>query len=461
MLTEKRVQKDLAEAITDDEAFKLKGDLEAIYNFLEGIDLTEPLKKHFSKDKGRPSISLDTFIRMMILKHYYNIGYKTLVEEVTHRIDLRYFCKIGLKDKVPDDSTLKKLAKKIGGEGIEEINKIVIKAALGSGKIKRKAIRIDTTVVESNISYPTDVSLIYKVVKGVERFAEKIKEDLKDCKVKVAKRSRKVKGKLLEVIRYIKGKGKKSKGLIKEKVNEMVQMAKKSVKESKRAIEVVKQKVKGAANEMGDRIERFLSKYEDFIERSDKLIEQSEKIVKGERVDAANRIVSLYDTDARAIVKGGINKEVKFGYKLSLSTVKEGIVTGYEVVKGNPSDKKLFKEAIKKNIEVFGRAPDACATDRGLYSKKNEDYAKEVGIKRVCLPKPGRKSQERKKIEESRWFKELKRFRAGIEANISLMKRKFGLRRSLILNIKGAYLWVSLSILAYNAHIIANKIMKC
>lgn len=140
-----------------------------------------------------------------------------------------------------------------------------------------------------------------------------------------------------------------------------------------------------------------------------KIIEQSEA-VNSDNTNLVDRLISLKDPDARPIVKGKLGKRVEFGYKLQIQEIEGGIITGYELYKGNPCDKVLVKDALQKHIDLFGQAPSEMALDRGYYDSGNETLAYEAGVRHVCIPKIGRKSKERAEFENAPTFRRLKRW---------------------------------------------------
>ena len=162
------------------------------------------------------------------------------------------------------------------------------------------------------------------------------------------------------------------------------------------------------------------------------------------------RIVSLFDTNARPIKRGKSRADTEFGRKVLIGETDHGIITTYQVLDENPSDTALLKPAVRGHRRLFRKRLKAVAGDRGFYSQPNEDWLKDNGIRRVSIPKRGKVREDRRRYQKQSWFKRLQRFRAGIEARISLLKRKFGLKRSLMRGSPGVNIWVGQGILAHN-----------
>ena len=164
----------------------------------------------------------------------------------------------------------------------------------------------------------------------------------------------------------------------------------------------------------------------------------------------AHRLVSIFDLEARPIRRGKARADTEFGRKVLIGETDHGIITTYEVLKENPSDTTLLKSGIKGHKRLFRKRLKAVAADRGFYSRENEEWLREDGVKQISIPKRGKCNQERLLHQKQSWFKRLRRFRAGIEARISLLQRKFGLKRSLMRGSPGTEIWVGQGILTHN-----------
>jgi IS5 family transposase len=193
------------------------------------------------------------------------------------------------------------------------------------------------------------------------------------------------------------------------------------------------------------------------IQAVETVIKQTKLVNSGGKPE--NRVVSIIDTDARPISKGKMGKRVEFGHVLQIEEVAEGIVTGYSIHKGNPSDKTLLVDAIEHHKRLFEKAPREIAVDRGYYSKANEDELSTLGVKHISMPKPGKKTKVRQALESTNKFKKLQKFRAGVEGRISCLKRSFGMRRSYLRGHKGTSIWCGYGIFAHNLRKAARLLM--
>lgn len=161
-------------------------------------------------------------------------------------------------------------------------------------------------------------------------------------------------------------------------------------------------------------------------------------------------MVSFFDPEARAIVKGKLDKPVEFGRTLQLVQDDSGVILHYEIERGNPSDKTKLVSLVRKVKTILNQAPQELATDRGYYSTDNMSKLSRLGVRRVGIPKIGRLSRIEKRHQHRRWFKDLQRFRCGIEAAISLLKRRFSLGRVLAKGSPATVVWTGFAIFAFN-----------
>jgi IS5 family transposase len=185
------------------------------------------------------------------------------------------------------------------------------------------------------------------------------------------------------------------------------------------------------------------------IKLAEKVVEQTQDKLVGKR-SIAQRIVSFFDSEARAIVKGKLDKPVEFGRTLQLVQDDSGVIVHYEIQRGNPSDKSELVGLARQTKRILKHVPRELATDRGYYSFDNVKKLSGLGVDRVGIPKIGRLSRTEKRHQRSRWFKELQRFRCGIEAGISLLKRRFALGRVLAKGSPATAVWTGFAIFAFN-----------
>lgn len=376
----------------------------------------------------------------MFLKHYLCISYEDLKPPVAKNLMYKRFCRIPFERDVPDETALMKINTKYVEEVISEINDKLLESLVKKKLIKGKKLRIDTTVMEANISYPTDAGLLYRGVKKLTRTVACIRKLCGDSIRLNTPTLRTLKDDLLSIGKVINRRSNDKAKDVRKITSKMSETAKKTAKKAlnfaNKLIPETSQEVKIRGNLL------------DIIDKVFKVIEQTETVNSGGSV--SDRLVSLADTDARPIKKGKPGRRVEFGYKLQIQETESGVITGYQLYRGNPSDRKLVEEPLNQHKKIFKSPPRDITMDRGYYDSKNEQKAYKAGIKNVCIPKPGRKSKKRMEFENTHTYKRLKRWRAGIEGRISYIKRSYKLNRSMMYGYRNSKLWAGLGIFAHN-----------
>jgi IS5 family transposase len=445
------LQMNLFELMLPMELTKLSDELAKVDVLLDDERFLAPFIEHFTSNTGRPSIPMETYLRMMYLKFRHHMGYETLVKEVADSIKWRIFCRIPFDKDVPDDSTLVKLTKKFGPGAVENLNLVLVDNAREKKLVRGGKLRTDTTVVEANIHHPTDASLLADCVRVITRQAKKIKKQAVAVNTEFHDRTRSVKKQIYSIAKVLRRR-------TGETVNEVRKIAGAIMEITETVVAQAEQVVAEARQQTGDvakKAERMVESLSSTVETARKVIAQTASVLQG-NTHLKDRIVSIFDTDARPIMKGKLKSPTEFGMKVLIQDSENKIITRYQVLEGNPSDEELLIPAVDANIEIFGRPPTSVATDRGFASLTNEAALLERGVKKVSLPRRGKLTKSRKKFQSQPWFKRLQRWRAGEEAQISLLKRRYGLDRSLSRGARGTSSWVGFGVLAHNLWRVAS-----
>ncbi|MCF6094529.1 ISNCY family transposase [Microaerobacter geothermalis] len=432
----------------------LPAELAIIDELLDDERFMQPfIEKHPTKSKmGRPTYPIEKYLRLMFLKFKYNLGYESLIKEVGDSITWRRFCRIAIDEPMPDPSTLIYARKRYGDEVVEQINEALLEKLKEREILKHRKLRTDTTVVESDIHHPTDATLLQDGVKVITRLVQKIRKVASHAAQGFEDRTSEIKEKILSIGKVLRRRTRESWEEVNEITQEVIEVTEAVLDQAKSVAEKILDKGKQVVNQNKQKLT-------DAIDLTGKLLEQAKQVVSGTRV-IPDRIVSVFDPQARPIKKGKLSKVTEFGYKVRIDETESGFVTGYAVYEGNPADDELLVPAVEEHIRRFGHAPKAVATDRGFGSKKNEIKLTERGVRRVSIPRKGKKSQKRKEEEQQLWFKDLQRYRAAGEAKISLLKRKYGLGRSRYRGLVGSKSWVGFGILTHNLQRAAIMLKK-
>ena len=437
-------QPSLWESVLPPELFHLSEELAEVDRLLDDERFFAPFKERFSTRMGRPTIPIATYLRMMYLKRRYELGYETLVREVKDSLTWRSFCHLSLEGRVPDDTTLIKLSRKYGDDTLHDVNDALVLKLKEKKVIRGRKFRMDTTVTEANIHYPTDTGLLADGVKVITRTVVRLRKLVAGVGQGFVNHTRKVKKTWLALNKVLKNRVRRG--------NPALVKAKREILEVTDDVMAAAKKVQlqlEALESKSSRVWRLAKQLDGWLEATGKVREQTRQVLAG-HLHLKKRLVSIFDTKARPIRKGKLRVDTEFGRKVLIGETDHGIITTYEVFEDNPSDTHLLKPAVRGHRRLFRKRLKAVAGDRGFYSRANEGWLKEGGVKQVSVPVKGKASVEKRAEQKQPWFRRLQRFRAGVEGRISLLKRKFGLGRSLMRGGNGTEIWVGQGIFAHN-----------
>ena len=172
----------------------------------------------------------------------------------------------------------------------------------------------------------------------------------------------------------------------------------------------------------------------------------------------AHKLVSLFEPHSEIIRKGKANRPDEFGNLVKIQEAEHQIITPYEVFAQRPSNSELLLFGVEAHQQQLGETPQIVATDAGFYSAANLKALEQFGVKRVSVPSRNTRSQERRRIQKSRWFRRGQKWRTGCEGRISVLKRRHGLRRCLYRGFDGMQRWVGLGVIADNLMNIASRL---
>ena len=447
MLRESDPQPSLWEALLPEELKRLPAELAQVDAFLDDERFIAPWRALFDRRLGRPSVPIDTLLRLLYLKHRYQLGYESLCKEVSDSIGWRWFCRIGLDRPVPHPTTLVKLVRRAGPEVVEELNAALL-AKLAQGKLLRgRKLRLDTTVVEADIDYPTDADLLEQAVRKLGGLVRRLKARGAASRTRFRDRGRAAGQRMKQLARTLRRRTGVAMGEVDRLTAQLARIARQTLRE----VQVVARNARRARRRRpGDgRLGRLVDELEETIAATGRLLVQTDQRLAGNRV-IPDRLVSLSDPDARPIRKGKPRHPTQFGYTLLLAEDERGFVADHQLQRGNPPDAPQLVPAVARVIAVTGRPPGTVVGDRGFGTAANDQAVEALGVRRVGLQRNGTPGTARLAVERTRAFRRLRNWRVGIEARISHLKRAFGLRRTRLRRLGGARTWVGLGIFAYN-----------
>lgn len=438
------------------EVVELPDDLAALDRLLEDPALLAPVEAAWAakaREHGRPSVPMDRFLRLMIVKaRSGGWGYETLMREVSDSLHLRRFCRIALSERVPDESTIRKLVRRLGAEVIEQITMAVIARATDGHAERRfvaRAARIDSTVVEADIRYPTDLGLAGDATRMLADEAARTADLVGSDAPRVQDRSRAVGKRLRRLSRTLAARTGQGKQVALRLTGEAGELAARSVREARRLAAVLRGRAKGRGAQAKL---RAAARIEQLADRATKVCDQITKRLAGQKI--TDRLVSMADPDARPVRKGKLRQPTEFGYVLQITELCEntrrgarGLILPAPSQIGSPNESDLLPATGARLDELDIRLREI-AIDGGFAP----------GPVAESLPPPDRLFIAGRHPAGSRKTnRRLARFRVGAEGRISHLKRRYGLRRSRLKGHDGARTWAAWGILAYNLDTLAIR----
>jgi transposase, IS5 family len=417
-------------------------------------------RRPHSRTRGRPGVPAEVVLRLLVLKHMRNWSYGVLEREVRANLVYRDFTRVG-GEKTPDAKTMGKWGVAVGPEVIKQIHERIVQIAHEHRVAEGRRMRVDTTVVETNIHYPTDSSLLGDGVRVLTRTMKKITGIAGAVGTKLRDRSRSVKLRVLEIARAARAKGRQSATKLAQAYRRLLGTTSRVVGQAKRFGVEIRGGIKQAADIRGQVVlEALRRELETMVPRVQQVIRQTKARVFAGDTHAEGKIVSLFEPSTEVIRKGKAGKPTEFGKMVKLQEAENQIVIAYEVYDQRPSDSDLLIAAIETHQAALGCTPHLVAADAGFYAAKNEAAAKAKGVKRVCIPNRSTKSLERRREQKKRWFRNGQKWRTGSEGRISVVKRRHGLNRSRYKGDAGMKRWVGLGVIADNLVNISRAIAK-
>jgi IS5 family transposase len=413
-----------------------------------------------SRYRGRRGAPAEMVLRLLILKHIRNWSYEVLEREVRANLVYRDFTHVGA-GKMPDAKTMGRWGLALGPEVLKRIHERLVAISREKGVTTGRRMRVDTTVVETDIHHPTDSTLLGDGVRVLTRIMRNITKIAGMAGTKLRDRSRSVKFRLLEIGRVARAKGPINRDKLQQRYRQLLDATSRVVGQAKRFSEEITRGVKRSTSVLKQlALEGLRHELDEMMPLVKQVMKQTrERIFRG-NTRSEGKLLSLFEPSTEVIRKGKAGKPNEFGKMVKLQEAENQIVTDYEVYVRRPYDSDLLVAAIETHQARLGRAPRLVAADAAFYSNKNEAAAKAKGVKRVCIPNRSTKSLERKREQHKRWFRNGQKWRTGSEGRISVVKRRHGLDRCRYKGFVGMNRWVGLGVIADNVINIGRAIEK-
>jgi len=389
-------------------------------------------------------------LRLLILKHVRNWSYDVLEREVRANLVYRDFTRVG-GAKTPDAKTMGRWGVAVGPQVLKQIHERIVQIAQDKGVTTGRRMRVDTTVVETNIHHPTDSTLLGDGVRFLIRTMKKISKIAGAAGAKLRDRGRSVKLRLLEIARVARAKGPVNQEKLQQRYGQLLNATSRVVGQAKRFSKEITDGVKRSADILKQiALDGLRQDLDTMLPLVRQVMRQTRARIFDGNTRVEGKILSLFEPSTEVIRKGKAGKPNEFGKMVKLQEAENQIVIDYEVFGQRPNDSDLLIAAIEIHQARLGRTPRLVAADAGFYSAKNDVAAKAMGVKRVCIPNRSTKSPERKREQKKRWFRNGQKWRTGCEGRISVVKRRHGLTRCRYKGDAGMKRWVGLGVIADN-----------
>ena len=389
-------------------------------------------KRCLNTRNGARGMSAEQVLRAAIVKALFGFTYKELAFHLVDSRSLRRFCLIGFADKGFKKSVLNKNIKALSANTWEQINRQLLGQAAAENTEKAREVRIDCTVVETNIHAPTDSSLLFDAVRVLTRLLHAAKEACGSKGIDFKDHCRRAKRRMLGIQYARKERQRKS------CYKDLLKVTRHTLGYSRQAI------IWTEAHSIELELFLIAQQLQHYCDLTEQVISQTERrVFAGEKVPADEKIFSIFEPHTDIIVKD--RRDKFYGHKICLTGGGSNLILDCVITEGNPADSTLTQTMLDRQKEIYGRFPLKAALDGGFASKANLKDAKTSGVKDVCFAKKrGLKIAEMCRSEYV--YNRLRRFRAGVESGISWLKRSFGLWRCTWRGLRSfkSYVWCSI-----------------
>jgi len=419
-------------------------------------DLVQGLKRSRT---GRDGISAAQVLRTFVLARIKSWDLRELRERIADGYTLRIFTHF-FAGGVPNFRTLNRNFNRLRPETVRLLNEAVVDAVLGMRVGDVRKLRENTTVVQTDIRYPTDSGLLSDVVRVETRLVRALREELGTrLRCQFSDRTRRARRRAQELSRMT-GKAHRSRQHAR-KYRDLLHVTEEVLQKAAAHA----QAARGLLDELNPiraaLVTGLASEIDRYVGLGRRVVDQTRRrVIGGEQLPVAEKLFSIFEPHTDLIMRGKVRTPVEFGHKVRLVESSGGLITDYQVLDGNPADQDHVVPTMEYHERRFGAPPRLLATDRGFDSPANIAACKEKGVT-DCIPqRGGQKTPERQAYEKSRAFKKGQRFRAGIEGRISVLFRGRGMKRCLSCGRERFEVFVGMAVLANNLLALAALLAK-
>jgi IS5 family transposase len=391
-----------------------------------------------SQCRGRLGTPAAVVLRLLVLKHLYDWSFDECEREVRGSLVYRAFCRID-GERVPDAKTLIRLARLLDGPVLKDVLARLVGLARERRLVRGRRLRVDTTVVETNIHYPTDATLLADGVRVLTRTLRRMGEQ-------VRKRTRSVGRRVFEIAQRSRTAGPRTSAAVRERSKAKMKALYQGLMGITQA--VVRQAEAAVTRVRGRREATQMTATIDLVRQV--VVQTRARVLRGD-THYPGKVVSLFEPHTEIIRKGKLAKPTEFGRLVKIQEAEAQFITDYEVCASRAAEGALWPPALDRHIALFGHAPDLAVADGGFASRANERAAQDRGVRHVVLPRRTHEPRSRRARAALRW-------RTGSEGRISALKRRHGLRRCRYRGESGMERWIGLGVIANNLLVLGRAV---
>ena len=441
----------------------LERELQAITDFIDeheemveavSADLRRGLK---NANTGRKGLTPQQVLRSLILMRVKNWDYRELRERIADGLTLRLFTDFNAQ-QVPKHDAFQRSFNRVTPQTLRLVNELLITAAVAMGLEDGRKLRVDTTVVQTDIHHPTDNTLLWDVVRVLTRLKGQLESTI-GLPIKGFRNRTRAARRRMQALQRMTPTQRKTHQQKKYReligiAEEVVGSARQSLRDTQK-VHLIDPVAQSAAEELRRQAGHYCGLGERVIDQARR------RVLLGEQVPNDEKVFSIFEPHTDLIKRGKVLTPVEFGHKVFLAESAQGLITQYDVLNGNPSDSDHVEASLSRHQATFGSVPQVYGSDRGFFSEENLATCQRSGVEMACIPqRGGTKSAEREANEKSPAFKKAQRFRAGIEGRISVLFRGRGMKRCLAEGRERFELLVGAAVLANNLLTIASLMQK-
>jgi IS5 family transposase len=418
------------------------------------VDLQRGLKR---PEMGRAGLTPPQVLRSLVLMRVKNWQYRELRERIADGYTLRCFARF-YAQPVPEHHAFNRAFNRLTPAVLQFINELVVQAAVELGLEDGKQLRVDTTVVQTDIHHPTDSALLWDAVRVITRLVQRLGEIIPRGVSTFHNRTRAAKRRHQQIQRMTSS---QRQTRLTGKYRELIEITEEVVQSARAVLEKTKDvRLRDALD--GALLRKLRQEIAHYCQLGERVLDQTcRRVLEGEQVPNSEKLFSIFEPHTNLIKRGKPRTPEEFGHKVFLAESAQGLITQYEVLEGNPADQDQVEASLLHHQATFDRPPDSYAADRGFQSVDNEKACKEEEVEQVSIPqRGGQKTPRRQAYEKTPAFKQGQRFRAGIEGRISVLFRGRGMKRCRAKGRERFELFVGAAVLANNLLRIAALLLE-